>query len=152
MTSYTGRRGSVRTAAGFVEVPFRPGVDGGDAVWGARCARYARADTALLRLARQVSTRQRRSPRPFRSCDRALRQLSRRCAQLAAGFRAAGAADGPTLMGVGGRVRSGTLSLRFAYVSSALAAALIFSVETGRAFGPPPPSDNGSRYFVGRRG
>ena len=34
MTSYTGPRGSVRTAARFVEVPFCSGVGGGDAVWG----------------------------------------------------------------------------------------------------------------------
>ena len=64
---------------------------------------------------------------------------------------AAGAADGPTLMGVGGRALSGTLDIRFAYVSTALAAALIFSVGIGRAFGPPPLSEKGSRYFLGRR-
>jgi hypothetical protein len=72
--------------------------------------------------------------------------------QLAAGpVRAAGAADGPTLMGVGGRVLSGTLDIRFAYVSTALAAALIFSVGIGRAFRPPPLSEKGSRYLLGRR-
>jgi hypothetical protein len=54
-------------------------------------------------------------------------------------------------MGVGGRVLSGTLDIRFAYVSTALAAALIFSVGTGRAFGPPSLSEKGSRYFLGRR-
>ncbi len=54
-------------------------------------------------------------------------------------------------MGVGGRVLSGTLDIRFTYVSTALAAALIFSVGTGRAFGPLPLSETGSRYFLGRR-
>jgi hypothetical protein len=54
-------------------------------------------------------------------------------------------------MGVGGRVLSGTLDIRFAYVSTALGAALIFSVGIGRAFGPPPLSEKGSRYFLGRR-
>jgi hypothetical protein len=54
-------------------------------------------------------------------------------------------------MGVGGRVLSGTLDIRFAYVSAALAAARIVSVDTGRAFGPPTLSERGSRYFLGRR-
>jgi hypothetical protein len=56
MTSYTGPRGSVRTTARFVEVPFCSGVGGGDALWGgnrARCA-AARADAAQPRRARQV--------------------------------------------------------------------------------------------------
>lgn len=84
--------------------------------------------------------------------DLARHHRGRRCGQPAAGpVRAAGVADGPTLMGVGGRVLSGTLDIRFAYVSTALAAALIFSVGTGWAFGPPSLSEKGSRYFLGRR-
>jgi hypothetical protein len=48
-------------------------------------------------------------------------------------------------------VLSGTLDIRFVYVSTALAAALIFSVGIGRAFRPPRLSEKGSRYFLGRR-
>jgi hypothetical protein len=44
-----------------------------------------------------------------------------------------------------------TLDIRFAYVSTALAAALIFSVGTGWALGPPSLSEEGSRYFLGMR-
>jgi hypothetical protein len=84
--------------------------------------------------------------------DLARHHRGRRCGQAAAGpVRAAGAVDGPTVMGVGGRVLSGTLDIRFAYVSAALEAARIVSVDTGRAFGPPTLSERGSRYFLGRR-